>query len=172
MRAVTMQDLTARRATETALHESDERLRSAMNAARMGSWEWLVERDEISWSPQMYLVFGAVRVELRWQLPFVPRADPPGRSSARATEHRSVLARRERRGRVRIPRARQRWRAALGSRAAGKPFATGRGKTVRMAGTSTDTTRRHELEEQLLHSQRMEATGRLAAELLMISIIY
>ncbi len=31
-----------------------------------------------------------------------------------------------------------------------------------MAGTSMDATRRHELEEQLLHSQRMEATGRLA----------
>ena len=36
------------------------------------------------------------------------------------------------------------------------------GKAVRMTGTSMDTTRRHELEEQLLHSQRMEATGRLA----------
>ncbi len=59
MRVVTMQDLTARRTVEAALHESDELLRSAMNAARMGSWEWLVERNEISWSPQMYSVFGA-----------------------------------------------------------------------------------------------------------------
>src|SRR6185369_3828777 len=58
MRVVTMQDLTARRTVEAALHESDERLRSAMNAARMGSWDWLIEQDEISWSPQMFGVFG------------------------------------------------------------------------------------------------------------------
>src|SRR4051794_34357396 len=43
MRVVTMQDLTARRAAEAALHESDERLRSAMDAASMGSWEWRIE---------------------------------------------------------------------------------------------------------------------------------
>src|SRR5450755_1805188 len=40
MRVVTMHDTTARRAAAAALHESDERLRSAMSAARLGSWEW------------------------------------------------------------------------------------------------------------------------------------
>ncbi|HEX7452168.1 MAG TPA: ATP-binding protein, partial [Polyangiaceae bacterium] len=44
----------------------------------------------------------------------------------------------------------------------GRAFRDASGNAVRMAGTSMDTTRRHELEEQLLHSQRMEATGRLA----------
>src|SRR5450432_204514 len=58
MRVVTMQDLTARRAAEAALHQSDERLRDAMNAARMGYWDFNVEQNVLTWSPQIYDIFG------------------------------------------------------------------------------------------------------------------
>ncbi len=58
MRVVTMQDMTARRAAEAALHESDQRLRSAMSAARMGSWEWCIAEDTITWSPEVFSIFG------------------------------------------------------------------------------------------------------------------
>jgi PAS domain S-box-containing protein len=58
MRVVTMQDVTDRRAAEVALHQSDERLRSAMSAARMGSWEWQVPQNTITWSPEMFGVYG------------------------------------------------------------------------------------------------------------------
>ncbi|HYQ45589.1 MAG TPA: PAS domain-containing protein [Polyangiaceae bacterium] len=161
MRVVTMQDLTARRAVEAALHESDERLRSAMDAARMGSWDWHIEQDEIIWSPQMYAVFGLS--EASFALTYSSYLDlvhPDDRARAHQSvdaclrgetaevlfEHRvvgsdGVLRWVEHRGRVFRDRA---------------------GKPTRMAGTSMDTTRRHELEEQLLHSQRMEATGHLA----------
>src|SRR5450432_2008913 len=61
MRVVTMQDLTTRRAAETALRESDERLRDAMNAARMGYWDFDVERNRLTWSPQVYDLFGLER---------------------------------------------------------------------------------------------------------------
>ena len=161
MRVVTMQDVTARRTVETALHESDERLRSAMSAARMGSWEWLVERDEISWSPQMFEVLGVSESSFDGSYAsYLALVHPDDRERARQNidaclagttaevsfEHRmlgsdGVLRWVEHRGRA---------------------FRDDAGKAVRMAGTSTDTTRRHGLEEQLLHSQRMEATGRLA----------
>jgi two-component system, cell cycle sensor histidine kinase and response regulator CckA len=161
MRVVTMQDLTARRAAEAALHESDERLRSAMNAARMGSWEWLIERDELSWSPQMYALFGIsessfdgrygsylalVHPDDRARIQQSIQACLQGATAEVAFEHRVVGAD----GVLRWVENR------------GRAFRDGEGKPLRMAGTSTDTTRRHELEEQLLHSQRMEATGRLA----------
>jgi len=161
MRVVTMQDLTARRAAEAALHESDERLRSAMNAARMGSWEWQFERDEITWSPQMFAVFGVSESQFEGcfgsYLSLVHADDRArtlqnieaclqGVTTEVAFEHR-VLGND---GSVRWVENR------------GRAFRDGSGKAVRMAGTSMDTTRRHELEEQLLHSQRMEATGRLA----------
>jgi two-component system, cell cycle sensor histidine kinase and response regulator CckA len=161
MRVVTMQDLTARRAAEVALHESDERLRSAMNAARMGTWEWLIESDQLNWSPEMYVVFGVSESSFHGNYDsYLAQVHPDDRARARenfdsclqgvtpevAFEHRvlgsdGVLRWVENRGRA---------------------FRDGEGKAVRMAGTSTDTTRRHDLEEQLLHSQRMEATGRLA----------
>jgi len=161
MRVVTMQDLTARRAVEAALHESDERLRSAMNAARMGSWDWLIEQDEINWSPQMFGVFGVTEASFAHTFAsYLALVHPDDRARAQhdvegclrgeseqlAFEHRvvgsdGVLRWVEHRGRTLRDSA---------------------GKAVRMTGTSTETTRRHELEEQLLHSQRMEATGRLA----------
>jgi len=161
MRVVTMQDLTARRAAEAALHESDERLRSAMNAARMGSWEWLLEPDEISWSPQMYELFGVpetsfdgtygsylelVHPDDRARVQQNIEACTRGPTAEVAFEHRVLGAD----GVVRWVENR------------GRAFRDSQGEAVRIAGTSTDTTRRHELEEQLLHSQRMEATGRLA----------
>ncbi|HKO53419.1 MAG TPA: PAS domain S-box protein [Polyangiaceae bacterium] len=161
MRVVTMQDLTARRAAEAALHESDERLRSAMSAARMGSWEWLVEPDAISWSPEMYVMFGVAdsrfAVSYGSYLALVHSDD-----RARVQQHVEACLRGETpdvafEHRVLDGNGVLRW---VENR--GRAFRDSDGKTVRMAGTSMDTTRRHELEEQLLHSQRMEATGRLA----------
>ena len=161
MRVVTMQDMTARRAAETALHESDQRLRSAMSAARMGSWEWCIAEDSITWSPEMFAIFGTSTQAFDGTLQaFLELVHPDDRALARqavddcrvgssaevAFEHR-----------VRGADGATRW---VENR--GRAFRDASGKAVRMAGTSMDATRRHELEEQLLHSQRMEATGRLA----------
>jgi two-component system, cell cycle sensor histidine kinase and response regulator CckA len=161
MRVVTMQDLTARRAVEAALHESDQRLRAAMDAARMGSWDWLIERDEITWSPQMYQVFGVSEASFDCSYSsYLALVHPDDRARAHqnvdaclrgeapeiAFEHRVVGSD----GSLRWVEHR------------GRAFRDETGTAVRMAGTSMDTTRRHELEEQLLHSQRMEATGHLA----------
>ena len=161
MRVVTIQDLTARRAAEAALHESDERLRSAMHAARMGHWEWLVDRNLVTWSPEMFSVFGVDRelfdgtfegyLELvqpddRARVRQAIEACLQGASEEIAFEHRVQGVDRS-----------IRW---VENR--GRAIRDASGRAVRMAGTTMDTTRRHELEEQLLHSQRMEATGRLA----------
>jgi two-component system cell cycle sensor histidine kinase/response regulator CckA len=161
MRVVTMQDVTARRAAETALHESDERLRSAMSAARMGSWEWLIAEDHVTWSQEMYAIFGATSDTFNGTIEsYTTLVHPDDRARVKLTidaclsnpslelfvEHR-----------CKNPDGQVRW---VESR--GRAFRDASGTPVRMAGTTMDTTRRHELEEQLLHSQRMEATGRLA----------
>ena len=161
MRVVTMHDMTARRAAEAALHESDERLRSAMSAARMGSWEWHIAENKVIWSPEMYAIFGTseqafdhtfeafvalVHEDDRARARQVVEAALIGTSAEIAFEHR-----------VRGADGVTRW---VENR--GRAFRDVSGTAMRMAGTSMDTTRRHELEEQLLHSQRMEATGRLA----------
>ena len=51
-------DVTHRNETERALKESEERLRLAQNAGKIGIWEWNVETDQIVWSDMTYKIFG------------------------------------------------------------------------------------------------------------------
>lgn len=41
-----------------ALHESEERLRRTLEAASVGTWEWDVVLDRITWSPNIEKIFG------------------------------------------------------------------------------------------------------------------
>src|SRR6185436_3208907 len=43
---------------EEALRASEERLRLAMDAAQMGSWDWNVTTGEVLWTPQHEILFG------------------------------------------------------------------------------------------------------------------
>ena len=52
------QDIAPRKATEQALHESEKRLQFALDAGRMGVWEWDIERDAVYWSPRCYEIYG------------------------------------------------------------------------------------------------------------------
>jgi PAS domain S-box-containing protein len=159
MRVVTMQDLTARVEAEEARRRSEEQLRFALKAAEMGTWDWDISRDRIDWSPDVYAMVGMAEGAFGGRAQdFIALVHPADReridAEIRATirdrraelhlEHRVIAANHvrwlEERGRVFFDDDR----------------------AVRMAGTVMDVTRQHELEEQLIHSQRMEAMGRLA----------
>ncbi len=56
-------DVTLRNETEQALKESEERLRLAQNAGKIGIWEWNVEMDQIVWSDMTYEIFGLQKKE-------------------------------------------------------------------------------------------------------------
>ncbi|MEX1103468.1 MAG: PAS domain S-box protein, partial [Dehalococcoidia bacterium] len=51
-------DITARKATAEETRRSEERLRLAQSAARMGTWEWDVASGEVTWSEAMEAVYG------------------------------------------------------------------------------------------------------------------
>ena len=51
-------DITARKLADRQLHEGGERLRLAMEAASMGSWQWDVLSNEMLWSTETYKLFG------------------------------------------------------------------------------------------------------------------
>jgi two-component system, cell cycle sensor histidine kinase and response regulator CckA len=161
MRVVTMQDLTARLRAEAALHESDERLRDAMNAARMGDWNFDVASGVLTWSPQVYEIFGLEPGAFDGTLKqFFDWVHPDDRERMRETTAQRLQgpgADFASEFRILLPDGSFRW---VENR--GRAFRDEAGRALRMTGTCMDTSRRHDLEEQLLHSQRMEATGRLA----------
>ncbi|HKU40178.1 MAG TPA: ATP-binding protein, partial [Polyangiales bacterium] len=59
------QEVEARKAREQALAQSEQRLQLATRAARLGIWDWDVERDEIVWDDTMYELYGVERGSFR-----------------------------------------------------------------------------------------------------------
>ncbi|HEX2229247.1 MAG TPA: ATP-binding protein, partial [Candidatus Binatia bacterium] len=51
-------DITEHKRAEDALRASEERLKVALAASRMGVWEWDMESTEVFWSPECYDVIG------------------------------------------------------------------------------------------------------------------
>jgi two-component system CheB/CheR fusion protein len=51
-------DVTALKVTEAALRESEQRLRLALEAGRMGSWEWDIQSQRVLWSPGLEAIHG------------------------------------------------------------------------------------------------------------------
>jgi PAS domain S-box-containing protein len=52
------QDVTARRQAEQALIDSEKRLRIAIDAAEMATWDWNLETDEIIWNERHFSLLG------------------------------------------------------------------------------------------------------------------
>jgi PAS domain S-box-containing protein len=51
-------DITERKKAEEALRESERNLSEGQRIARMGSWQWDIEKDETIWSKELYRIYG------------------------------------------------------------------------------------------------------------------
>ena len=151
-----------RLAEEKQRHLSEQKLRMALEAARMGTWEWDIKRGQIQLSPRAAKLYGITqahpRISTEIYLGFVHPTDRPtvqkilldclgGISEEFTFAHRREVASED------SPK----WVELRGQVAKDK-----NGVPVSLVGTVTDISRRKELESQLLHAQKMEAMGRLA----------
>ncbi|HBG47099.1 MAG TPA: hypothetical protein DDW94_08945 [Deltaproteobacteria bacterium] len=51
-------DVTGKKLAEEALRRSEASLANAQRIARIGSWDWDIEKDELIWSDEAYRIFG------------------------------------------------------------------------------------------------------------------
>lgn len=51
-------DIIFRARSEAALRESEQRLRLAVDAAKLGTWDWDLSTDKVAWNPRQFELFG------------------------------------------------------------------------------------------------------------------
>ncbi|GAA0566849.1 sensor histidine kinase [Caenispirillum bisanense] len=145
--AAVFRDITDSRQVAEALRSSEERLRMAMDAGNLATWDWAMDRGEITWSDSHYRMMGygvgAVRPSYdAW----ISRVHPDDRAATEAALQRARDSRTPYSHHFRTlhPDGTVRWCYGRGTF-----LYDDRGRPVRMIGVMEDTTERRRWEETL-----------------------
>ncbi|MCO6050375.1 PAS domain-containing protein [Mesorhizobium sp. RP14(2022)] len=140
-------DITESKAVEARLIESEGRLRSAMDVAQVGLWDWNMRTGEIDWSAEHfrmegYPVNGVTPSYETWAAPI----HPEDRAETEAALHRAMETREEyvREFRVLHPDGSVHWLNARG-----RFFYDTQNQPIRMIGAMVETTARRESEDRM-----------------------
>ena len=135
-----------------ALAESEERLRLANEASGTGLWEWNLQSNQVTWSPECYAIHGLVRGQFDGTLEgFFRLIHPDDQARVRTTilaaiDHRDVY------GcdfRIVRPDGTIRWVTNKG-----RAFVDGDNQPLRLIGTILDISYQKETELQLVDADR------------------
>lgn len=147
-----MMDITERSRAHRALAASERRFREAQRVARVGSWEFDVVQSTITWSEEMYRMYG-LDPDL-----FHPAFDnvmalitPEDRPIVLKSSERCMHERRPFVYDIRVRRSDGQTRIL---HCRGHPVADSAGIVTRVLGTAQDVTDRRQTEERLRDSQR------------------
>jgi integral membrane sensor domain MASE1 len=158
--------LKERRKAEETLNESNERLELALEAGRMGVWDWDTRTGAMKWSRENFLLMGIPPFSEHptYDL-WVRRVHPDDLARATASIKKAIAARKdsEYEYRVRWPNGVVRWVEAVA-----RPLYDENGSCHRVMGLLIDITERRsfdELNQKLSHSSRLTALGELAASI-------
>ncbi|HEX8856871.1 MAG TPA: PAS domain-containing protein [Thermoleophilaceae bacterium] len=154
------QDVTRQVQDAERLRETAERLAEAQQIAHVGSWEWDIENDVVTWSDELHRIYGVAREEFENDYSaYLKYVHPDDRERSEQTVRRA-LERREgfeyehrlvrRDGAVRVVLAR------------GRAQTDENGRVVRMVGTAHDVTEQRQAQEQLARADaELELARRL-----------
>ncbi|MBI4429400.1 MAG: PAS domain S-box protein [Ignavibacteriales bacterium] len=144
---VVSRDISERKIVEEKLKQSEKLLAAAQQLAHIGSWEWSIDTNKVSWSDEMCRIYGVQPSKFSGSYEaFLDRVHPDDRAYVRKIvgdalqskeafvyEHRIVLSD----GGIRFLEAR------------GEVIVDGRGNPVRMVGTGQDITEHKKAHESL-----------------------
>ncbi|MBN1608588.1 MAG: PAS domain S-box protein [Polyangiaceae bacterium] len=154
-------DITARKQAEAALQQSEQRLRLAMRAARLLTWNWTRERGALEWEGNQELL-AALRDrdgDIARPQALIHRIHPDDREFVQAAVRGSAVEAgyADVEFRLLTEGGKSRWWALHG-----RAEQNAQGVLTSATGVLRDITERRALQEQLLAAQRLEAVGRLA----------
>jgi PAS domain S-box-containing protein len=147
------QDITDQKLAEEKLKKSEALLAQAEQIAELGSWEWDLETNEITWSEQRYRMAGmdprmpSPSLEMFWNM-----VHPADRESHRAVIAKALAGKCPLEYEARFVRADGQIRM-IHSR--GIPVTDASGRLVRFAGMSQDVTERRKEEDRLRLSEAL-----------------
>ena len=141
------EEIEAIAANTTLAYAGEARLRMALDAARMGVWDWDLQAGELSWSAWHYALFGLdMKQAVGAPHDFEEHIHPDDKVGLEQAIQRARDTHAEFRHeyRVVLPDGTARWVAGHG-----RFFYDADGKAIRMTGVLMDVTERHWLLEQM-----------------------
>uniref|UniRef100_B8HZ56 histidine kinase n=1 Tax=Cyanothece sp. (strain PCC 7425 / ATCC 29141) TaxID=395961 RepID=B8HZ56_CYAP4 len=162
-------EIEERRQTMVTLRESEERLRFALLASRMGMWDWNLQGQQVQWSDNLETLFGLGPGEFDGSYAmFINRLHPEDKEPVQAAINHSIATGQnyDIEFRTLLPDGKIRWLLSQG-----KVFYDPNGQPARMAGINIDITERKSIENNLrqltleLEERVQERTAALEASL-------
>ena len=160
-------DITKRKLSDEHLVYSEELLRLAQEAGRLGAWDWNLVTDELEWTPAMFEIAGLDPLSDEPTMPGTEDVHPDERAAMLVEARRTLAAGEsyyESFGRLVRPSGEVR---SVVNR--GTIFRSADGTPTRMIGITLDETERKtveleraQLEVQLRQAEKLEALGQLA----------
>jgi PAS domain S-box-containing protein len=159
-------DITERKLAEQALQESQDRLRIALEAGRMGAWEWDITTNRVLWSPELERLHGLApgAFDGTFQA-YLKDVHPDDRAVVEASIARTLEERRDHHVeyRLQMPDGETRWVEGRG-----QLFCDQTGRPVRLVGVCQDITderrQRQALETLAAEARESEARFRALAD--------
>ncbi len=137
-------EIQLRKEQEQKLYESQERLRLAMSAARMGAWEWDLRNDRVHLSPELLSMLGAENLGTDYAA-IAQLIHPDDQEQLEATYLRAVMNSSDftHDFRIRQPNGEVRWMSNIG-----RTHTDATGAVALVIGLLQDITERKDAEEE------------------------